>query len=348
MNLEGHPRPAGMALPRQRLGAEGQACDRDHRHQLDPPAEDLHQRRELHREGADVADDHPLHLPALGDRHRLHRPARSARTECRRTSTASARRGPDHDHDHRSATPTSSKRRRRAAVHQLLPPGRLHRAPGARLRARAEPGGEGRDRADPDQLEDVRRRPPADLPGHRHRQRVPEDRHGRALRGLSRQRRGRRQRRRAQGLPRPRQHAARVDRRRPALRAQEHQGQHAGGGPHDARARQHGRRDRRRQGRRQREQEQVRDDEPERQPGRLGAEDGADDGRRLVPAGHARHRHRRHRREGDADGQAEPDGRHRHARAEAARPAEQDRGSCASSCSTRSTRSASARRAWAA
>ena len=34
----------------------------------------------------------------------------------------------------------------------------------------------------------VRRGPPADLPGHRHRQRVPQDRHGRALRGLHRQR----------------------------------------------------------------------------------------------------------------------------------------------------------------
>ena len=41
--------------------------------------------------------------------------------------------------------------------------------------------------------------PAPDLPGHRHRQRVPEDRHGRALRGLPRQRRGRGQRRRAPG-----------------------------------------------------------------------------------------------------------------------------------------------------
>ena len=32
---------------------------------------------------------------------------------------------------------------------------------------------------------------------------------------------------------------------------------------------------------------------------RLGARDDAADGRRLVPAGHARHRHRRHRRKGD-------------------------------------------------
>jgi hypothetical protein len=45
MNLERPPGPAGMAEPRQRVGAEGEAGHRDHRHQLDPPAEDLHQRR---------------------------------------------------------------------------------------------------------------------------------------------------------------------------------------------------------------------------------------------------------------------------------------------------------------
>ena len=42
------------------------------------------------------------------------------------------------------------------------------------------------------------------------------------------------------------------------------------------------------------------------------------------------------------------DGRHRHVRAEGARPAATRSRSCASSCTTRSTRSASARRAWAA
>jgi hypothetical protein len=111
---------------------------------------------------------------------------------------------------------------------------------------------------------------------------------------------------------------------------------------------QHGRRAGRGQGRRQREQEQVRDDESERQPGRLGAQDGADDGRRLVPAGHAGHRHRRHGREGDAARQGKPDAGHRHVRAEAARARRTRSRSCASSCATRSTRWASARRAWAA
>ena len=45
------------------------------------------------------------------------------------------------------------------------------RALGAAYEA-SRPGGEGRDRADPDQQPDVRRRASADLPGHRHRQRV--------------------------------------------------------------------------------------------------------------------------------------------------------------------------------
>ena len=34
-----------MALARQRLGAQGEARHRDHRHLVDPPAQDLHQRR---------------------------------------------------------------------------------------------------------------------------------------------------------------------------------------------------------------------------------------------------------------------------------------------------------------
>jgi uncharacterized membrane protein YqhA len=49
MNLEGHPRPARMAEPCERVGAQGEAGDRHHRHQLHPPAQDLHQRGQLHR-----------------------------------------------------------------------------------------------------------------------------------------------------------------------------------------------------------------------------------------------------------------------------------------------------------
>jgi fumarate hydratase class I len=44
----------------------------------------------------------------------------------------------------------------------------------------------------------------------------------------------------------------------------------------------------------------LRDAQPERFHRRLGGEDRADHGRRLVPAGHARHRHRRYRGEGHA------------------------------------------------
>ena len=77
------------------------------------------------------------------------------------------------------------KRRRRAAVHQLLPSARLRPAPGARLRARAVARGERRHRADPHQLAHVRRRPPPDLPGHGHRQRVPQNRHGSEAREAS-------------------------------------------------------------------------------------------------------------------------------------------------------------------
>jgi hypothetical protein len=44
--------------------------------------------------------------------------------------------------------------------------------------------GQGRDRADPHQQQDERDRAPPDLPGHGHRQRLPESRDGLALRGF--------------------------------------------------------------------------------------------------------------------------------------------------------------------
>ena len=47
---------------------------------------------------------------------------------------------------------------------------------GEAYEAEAVAGGEGRDRADPHQLADVRRGPPPDLPGHRHRRRVRQGR----------------------------------------------------------------------------------------------------------------------------------------------------------------------------
>src|SRR5687768_5764948 len=61
------PRPARVAVARQCLGAEGKARHRDHRHLLDPPAEDVHQRRRVRRENAYRADWHSYHLPAVRD-----------------------------------------------------------------------------------------------------------------------------------------------------------------------------------------------------------------------------------------------------------------------------------------
>ena len=75
MRLGVPSRPARMAVARQRKCAQGQARHRDHRHIVDPPAEDLHQRRGLRREDAAVADRDPHHLPAVGDGHRRDRPA---------------------------------------------------------------------------------------------------------------------------------------------------------------------------------------------------------------------------------------------------------------------------------
>ncbi len=105
----------------------------------------------------------------------------------------------------------------------------------------------------------------------------------------------------------------------PGGQAQEHQRQHAGLRLRRTGARRHGRGHRRGQGRRLGSQVEVRHAQSQRLGRRLGAEDRAHDGRRLVPAGNARHRHRRHRGEGDAAGQAIADGPHRHSGPEGAR-----------------------------
>src|SRR5918999_1834595 len=61
-----------MAVACERVGAQGQARDCDHRHLVDPPPQDLHQRRRLRREDDHCAGRHPPHLPGLsvGDRGR--------------------------------------------------------------------------------------------------------------------------------------------------------------------------------------------------------------------------------------------------------------------------------------
>ena len=119
-----------------------------------------------------------------------------------------------------------------------------------------------------------------------------------------------------------RQRAARQRPRRSGRCAQEHQGQHARRGEHDGRARRHGRRHRRGQRRRLGGQVEVRHAQPVGLDCRLGAEDRPDHGRRLVPAGNARHRHRRHGGKGDAAGQRSADGADRHSRAHRARAVE--------------------------
>ena len=81
MGLETPSRPARVAVARQRLGAQGEARHRDHRHLVDPPAQDLHQRRGVRREDDHRAGRHPHHLPAVGDRHRRRRSRHARRPQ---------------------------------------------------------------------------------------------------------------------------------------------------------------------------------------------------------------------------------------------------------------------------
>jgi uncharacterized membrane protein YqhA len=67
MNLEGHRDQPEW------LGAQGQAGDRHHRHQLDSSAQNIYQRRQLLRSCFDRADCHPPGVPAFGHGHCLHR-----------------------------------------------------------------------------------------------------------------------------------------------------------------------------------------------------------------------------------------------------------------------------------
>ena len=77
LNLAGAPGPARVAEPRQRERAQGQARNGDHRHQLDPPAQDLHRGRR-HRRTALVQHD-GRHGGGTGIERRRARPARRAR-----------------------------------------------------------------------------------------------------------------------------------------------------------------------------------------------------------------------------------------------------------------------------
>src|SRR5664279_2870202 len=72
--------PARVARARERIGAQGQARDGDHRDLLDPPAEDVHQRAGVFREVPALPDRDPHHVPALGARHCGSGPDRAAGT----------------------------------------------------------------------------------------------------------------------------------------------------------------------------------------------------------------------------------------------------------------------------
>ena len=94
------------------------------------------------------------------------------------------------------------------------------------------------------------RRPPPDLPGHRHRHGLPQGRHERAAGDATHEHPGDDRRRRAPRLQRPGQPAARLGAGRPGRHAQEHQGQHAGRRAYRNRSRRPRRSDLRGQGRR--------------------------------------------------------------------------------------------------
>ena len=232
----------------------------------------------------------------------------------------------------------------------LLPPGRLHRGARRGLRGRGVAGGEGRDRADPDQLAHVRRRPSADLPGHRHRRRVRARSAwtcaGTARRWASTDMVNEGVRRayldpdntlRASIVADPAGARKNTKDNTPAVVHIElvpgQHGRRAASRPRAAARRTS--RSSRCSIRRDSIVDWVLKTVPTMgagwcPPGMLGIGIGGTRG------------------EGDAAGQGSADGADRHARAEAARPAEPASRSCASSSTTRSTRSASARRAWAA
>jgi hypothetical protein len=61
------PRSTRMAQSRERLGLEGKTSHRHHRHLVHSPAQNLHQRSQLHRTGIDVSNDYSHHLLAFCD-----------------------------------------------------------------------------------------------------------------------------------------------------------------------------------------------------------------------------------------------------------------------------------------
>ncbi len=199
----------------------------------------------------------------------------------------------------------------------------------------------------------VRRGPPPHLPGHRHRHRLRQSRHGRPLGSHDRRARmmtSRRWSTRASAAPTldPDNNLRASILADPAFSRKNTGDNTPCRRRRRARPRRRRRHHRRSQRRRLRSQIQVRHAQPLRLHRRLGPQDRPHHGRRLVPARHARHRHRRHRRKSHAPRQGVPHGPHRHAGTHRARPRKPTSKNSASSSTTRSTASASAPRASAA
>ncbi len=83
-----------MAVARECIGAEGQARDGDHRHLVDPSAQDVYQRRCLRCQNADRANRHPCRVSAIGSGHRLLRPHHDRDTESKQAISLTFRKTP--------------------------------------------------------------------------------------------------------------------------------------------------------------------------------------------------------------------------------------------------------------
>ena len=220
-----------------------------------------------------------------------------------------------------------------------------------RLRARAIARRQGCHGADPHQQPHVRRGPSPHLPGHRHRQRFRQGRHGCPLRGRARREPStcRKCATKAYAAPTsipttsfaPRcwpipQARARTPRTTPPPSSTSNWSA-ATPSKSPSRPRAAARRPK-----------QIRHAQSIRFRRRMGAEDRSYDGRGMVPARHARHRHRRHRRKSHAARQAVADGPHRHPGPDRPRPQNHRRKTSRRALRQSQSLSASARRDWAA
>ena len=320
-------RPAGVAVARQRLGAQGEARHRDHRHLVDPPAQDLHQRRGVRREDASSLRSASISRSCC-------RRWRSRRriASCRRRAARLTSKSTYDDHPARAISSRASPTRCNSSPTTTRPTTSARSAAPTSASSRA---------AAKDAIAQILTNSRMCAEGHRpicqdtgivnvfvkigmnvrwDFARFAEDMINEGVR---------------RAYTGPGQQAARLGARRSDFGRKNTKDNtpaviNVQMVPGDKRR---GRR--RREGRRLGGQGQVRDAQSVRLDRRLGGEDRADDGRGLVPAGHARHRRRRHRRKGDADGEGSADGADRHGRAQGARRRRTRSRSCASSSTTR-------------